>query len=156
MRFPYSQTHLCSPRASPCSAFTTCRCLVEDKSTSWGEILPLRIIKVKVSFDVLTVGGSNYKDWFEILVSTLLQKCSGSQVHLNNLSWSESCSPWTWETWWAFVPRRVSTFLPQSWRRCLKVFPLWAGADMAQQEWGNRWGALEVGNREISERRCPG
>lgn len=34
--------------------------LVGDKSDSWGKISPPRIIKVKVSLDVLTVGGSNY------------------------------------------------------------------------------------------------
>lgn len=34
---------------------------MEDKSGSWGEISPPGINKVKVSLDVLTVGGSNYK-----------------------------------------------------------------------------------------------
>lgn len=61
---------------------------MEDKSGSSGDISPPRIIKVKVSLDVLTVGGNNYKEWFEILVSTLLKKSQGSQVHLSNLAQS--------------------------------------------------------------------
>lgn len=73
-----------STPASPYTAFTTCRCLVEDESGSWGEISPPRFIKVKVSLDVFTVGGSNYKERFEILVSTLFQKSEVSQVHLSD------------------------------------------------------------------------
>lgn len=40
----------------------------------------------KVSLDVLTMGGSNYKKLFEIPVSTLLQKSKVSQVHVSNLA----------------------------------------------------------------------
>ena len=54
--------HTHSALASPYIAFTACRCLVEDESGSWGEISPPRIIKGKVSLDVLTVGGCNYKE----------------------------------------------------------------------------------------------
>ena len=44
------------------TAHYTLRCLVEDESGFCGEISPPRIIKVKVSLDVFTVGGINCKE----------------------------------------------------------------------------------------------